>query len=363
MRHRFLSLVYFLLATAMASETDNRTKSTVKLKHWLHEDEVKKLAEREPHPSHVVIALPFDCPECKPQPWHFLTDIITGSTMMQIPISSGLPNNTLPNNTAYNIILKAIPNSHTNSQHVFAETFTRDDLMDGSFYLYLGTNILTPGMYKVEVTLNDEFYDTESHPDEALLNFHIILNVECCPKNQDSRIRRGRTTVDELRTHSDLSMIMHENAGHDDMKASFASVFPTSSAVVKPSEKMMSGNLDSVSSFPGYNWWYDPRQGNALHFYDLDLMYGSEYHGTDHVDQQVCARIRIPHTHTTYAYLMRTPHTHTSHAHRIRTPIRTPIRTRIPHTHISYLILRSWRHTPNMPSSTAPSYWGESVQT
>ncbi len=109
--------------------------------------------------------------------------------MMRIPVSGGT---SLPNKTAYDIIFSAV-NRDTNSKLVVAETFTRDDLMDGCFNIYLGTN-LKPGIYTVSATLNNPFPGLP--PDEALLNHRSTLDVECCPQNEDSHIRRGRATVD-----------------------------------------------------------------------------------------------------------------------------------------------------------------------
>ena len=43
----------------------------------------------------------------------------------------------------------------------------------------------------------------------------------------------------------------------------------------------------NTSSFPGYNWWYDPTQPNALHYFHLDALYSVEYHGEDHVTGSV----------------------------------------------------------------------------
>jgi hypothetical protein len=136
-----------------------------------------------PHPSHILIAFP------PSQRWGFVTDN-TGATMMRIPVSTG--GISLPNNTAYDIIFSAV-NSDTNSKLVVAETFTRVDLMDGCINIYLGTN-LKPGIYTVRATLNDAFPGLS--PVEALLNDRSELDVECCPKNEDSNIRRGRATVD-----------------------------------------------------------------------------------------------------------------------------------------------------------------------
>ena len=156
------------LATHMSSDTFVRDDTHVCL---------------SPHPSHILIALP------PSRRWGFVTDS-TGATMMRIPVSTG--GVSLQNNTAYDIIFSAV-NSDTNSKLVVAETFTRDDLMDGCFNIYLGTS-LKPGIYTVSATLNDAFPGLP--PVEALLNHRSALGVECCPKNEDSHIRRGRATVD-----------------------------------------------------------------------------------------------------------------------------------------------------------------------
>ena len=55
--------------------------------------------------------------------------------------------------------------------------------------------------------------------------------------------------------------------------------YPRKSGVVP--NRLSDGTLALVASYPGYMWWFDQRVPGALELYDLDTIYGDDYHEKD----------------------------------------------------------------------------------
>jgi hypothetical protein len=151
--------------------------------------------------------------------------------------------------------------------------------------VYMGANVLTNGTsYVMTIELSDAYYPVDGDggiSDIALLTRNI-RDVYCCLQNTDTRITR-RT---DKRHPSSTSMLEEAPARTSPLDCG---IFPTSNMAVDDDswDTATRGILDHTPSFPGYNWWYDPSQERALHFFDLDKLYSDKYHGADHVDQDV----------------------------------------------------------------------------
>ena len=190
----------------------------------------------------------------------------------------------LPKGSAYTLHVTVLQLSDDGIKFEWTESFTRADLIARRFDVPLGISVLSDGEYTVHLTVLDAYPGLSS--DEALLN-RRSLRVRCCQRSLEELAepkveRTGRDHDDALRA--------------DPLPATFAGIFPTNQfAVVENCGKqghdcptrLERGNIDNTPSFPGYNWWFDPRQAHSMHFYNLDRLYDEHYHGADHVGASV----------------------------------------------------------------------------
>jgi hypothetical protein len=155
--------------------------------------------------------------------------------------------------TAYvaKISLRAMHNEFSIS---LVEHFSVDSLVDSCIHVDLGPNTLQDGAYRVIVYLEDL---QSKQADEALLAA-IDTNVVCCE-------------------HVPNFFNIREQA----------SSFPRKNGVVP--ERLSDGTLGLVASYPGYMWWFDQRVPGALELYDLDTIYGDNYHEQDKLDSVAVA--------------------------------------------------------------------------
>lgn len=124
--------------------------------------------------------------------------------------------------------------------------FSFDSLVDERMYVDLGPNTLLDGLYRTIIYVEDPQSD---QADEALVAASD-RNVVCCEHVQN---------VFNVREQAPSS--------------------PRKSGVVP--KRLSDGTLALVASYPGYMWWFDQRVPGALELYDLDTIYGDDYHEKD----------------------------------------------------------------------------------
>jgi len=135
--------------------------------------------------------------------------------------------------------------------HVFHQHFKGDSILhDGCFHVELGKK-LTAGMYTIEVIIKDAY---PSHPEDTLLASYLQKNINCCSKNAE--LSKARQPYAETDGTNEALWLCTSGA------------CPTRR--IHTTHLASAGSLDNILSFPGYNWWFDPRVPNAMHFYDLD---------------------------------------------------------------------------------------------
>jgi hypothetical protein len=172
-----------------------------------------------------------------------------------------------------------------NQSNAFVETFEGARVVDSKdsrpltsmalVYVYMGTNVLVPGLLNCVITLLD------AHPrqtSEAVVAARS-QTIACCPQNVEGHLSNS---PHELQRPAHVS---EDEQGR--LQCSKSGICPTSS--VKTVWGGVDGTLVHTASYPGYNWWSDPRVQHALHYYDLDQVYDETYHSYDHLNDMAVA--------------------------------------------------------------------------